>query len=57
LEEIGIYSLTKNDYSGAFMGFFPPSIDLWINDDDLEKAKPLIDDFIANQQSESGEIE
>jgi len=35
------------------MGVVQPTIDLWINDDDLPKAKPVIDDFIANQQGDS----
>jgi hypothetical protein len=53
LEELGIFTLTKNDFTGAFMGVAQPTIDLWINDDDLPKAKPVIDDFIANQKGDS----
>jgi hypothetical protein len=55
LEELGIYTLTKNDFTGAYMVAVPPSIDLWINEDDLQKAKPVLDDFILNQQSDSKE--
>lgn len=50
LEQIGVYTLTKNDFTGAFMGVIHPSIDLWIIEDDLAKAKPVIDDFIANEE-------
>lgn len=53
LEELGIYSLTKNDFTGAFMGVVQPSTDLWISEDDLQKAKPLLDDFISNRQSDN----
>ncbi len=52
LEELGVFTLTKNDFPGAFMGVAQPTIDLWINDDDLPKAKPIIDDFIANQKGD-----
>lgn len=50
LEELGIYTLTKNDFTGAFMGLVQPSIDLWINEDDFPNAKSVIEAFIANQQ-------
>lgn len=46
LMKIGIHTLTKNDYSGAYMGVTQPSTDLWINENDLEKARPLLDDFV-----------
>jgi hypothetical protein len=55
LEELGIYTLTKNDYTGAYMGVPQPSIDLWITEDDLQRAKPVIDDFVTNQQSKSNQ--
>jgi hypothetical protein len=53
LEEVGVYTLTKNDFTGAYMGAMPPSIDLWINEDDLQKAKPVLDDFLLNRQSDA----
>lgn len=56
LESLGIYTLTKNDFTGAFMGVVQPSIDLWINAEDLEKAKSLIEDITGNELKESNEI-
>jgi hypothetical protein len=53
LEDLGIYTLTKNDFTGAFMGVVQPSIDLWINENDLQKAKPVIDDFLLNLQNDA----
>lgn len=45
LEEAGIHTLTKNDFSGAYLGGAPPSIDLFIKESDLEKAEPALRDF------------
>ena len=56
LEELGVFTLTKNDFSGAYMGVIQPSVDLWIYEDDLQKTKPVLDDFLLNHQSESNEI-
>lgn len=55
LEELGINTLTKNDFTGAYMGVVQPSIDLWIYEDDLQKAKQTIEDFNANQLRDSNE--
>lgn len=52
-EEFGIYTLTKNDFTGSFMGVVQPSIDLWIKEYDFQKAKSILDDFILNQQSDT----
>ena len=50
LEEIGIGSLVQNDYqsgiSGGFLGGIPSAIDLFIQQSDLIKAEPLINEFI-----------
>lgn len=45
LEELGIYALTKNDFSGAYLGVAPLSIDLFIRESDLDKAEPVLRDF------------
>jgi hypothetical protein len=42
LSEIGIESIIKNDSSNAFFGARPEVIDLYIDDNDLEKAGPII---------------
>lgn len=50
LENFGISSLVKNDFnsgiSAGFSGGFPSSIDLFIQEPDTEKAKPIISAFI-----------
>ncbi|MGE5420285.1 MAG: putative signal transducing protein [Chloroflexota bacterium] len=48
LEELGIYTLTKNDFTGAYMGISQPSTDLWIIEEDLLQAKPVIDEFLSD---------
>ena len=45
LEETGIYAILKNDSSSAFLGTAPPVMDLYIRVKDLDKGKPLIDEF------------
>jgi hypothetical protein len=45
LEELGIFTLTKNDFSGSFLGVVPPSVDLYIKESDLKRAEPLIREF------------
>lgn len=45
LEEIGIFTLTKNDFSGSFLGVVQPSVDLYIKESDLKRAGPLIREF------------
>ena len=50
LEQIGISGLIQNDFnSGIVAGFSvgsPSSIDLFIQEFDLKKAEPIINDFI-----------
>jgi len=52
LEENGIAALIKNDFqSGASAGFYGGSssdIDLYIQESDLKKAEPIINEFIQN---------
>lgn len=49
LEKIGVSSIIKDKFkSGISAGFgtgVPSAIDLFINEQDLEKATPLIDEF------------
>ncbi len=49
LEKIGVSSIIKDKFkSGITAGFgtgVPSAIDLFIDENDLEKAKPLIEEF------------
>ena len=49
LESFGISSMIKNDFnsgvSAGFSGGVPSSIDLFIQELDLEKAEPIISEF------------
>lgn len=51
LEELGIPSIVRNDFNGAFLGTVPPAVDLLINESDLDKAEPVIREFIENEES------
>ena len=53
LEKIGIESLLRNESELGYLGAVPDVIDLYILEDDLEKAKPLIDEI--NKNEETGE--
>lgn len=50
LEQAGIMSNVVNEYEESnFRGFStgtPYSVDLYILDSDLEKAKPIVDEFL-----------
>jgi hypothetical protein len=54
LEESGIAVLTQNDFQSGigagFVGGVPTAIDLYIKKADMEKAEPIINDFIQNIQ-------
>ena len=54
LEDIGIEALVQNDYqSGITAGFAGGTVNtirLKVHSSDLEKAQPVLDDFIQNQQ-------
>ncbi len=45
LEETGVKGLIKNDSGLGYMGAVPQVMDLYILEDDLEKATPLINEF------------
>jgi hypothetical protein len=50
LEEAGIPAMVQNDYqSGLMAGFVggtPAAVDVYINEMDMGKAEPVIDDFM-----------
>ena len=50
LEEIGIFAIVQNDYqsgnTAGFLGGIPSAIDLYIQEGDRNKAKPVINDFL-----------
>lgn len=52
LEEVGVSSLIKNDFqSGLTVGLIsgvPSAVDLYIQESDLEEAKPIIKEFTEN---------
>jgi len=45
LEETGVKGLIKNDSGLGYIGAVPQVMDLYIMEDDLEKATPLINEF------------
>ena len=45
LEETGIKSLIKNDSGLGYLGAVPPVMDLYILEENLEKAIPLLNEF------------
>jgi hypothetical protein len=51
LEETGIPVLIKNDSSSAFFGAATPVIDLYIEAAVVERARSLIKEFNADDQS------
>ena len=52
LEQFGIRSMIQNDYdaglSAGFVSGVPSAIDLYIQESDLNKAKPIISEFVKN---------
>ncbi|WP_196890824.1 putative signal transducing protein [Aureivirga marina] len=52
LSEIGISALVKNDFQSGLMAGFstgtPDVVEIYILDEDLDKAKPVIDDFLKS---------
>lgn len=54
LEEAGIPSMVQNDFdAGLSAGFgsgVPSAVDLYIQMSDLNKAKPIIDEYIKNNE-------
>jgi hypothetical protein len=55
LEETGVKSLIKNDSGLGYLGAVPAVIDLYIFEEDMEKARPLIDEINEQQQEEETE--
>ena len=52
LEETGVKSLTKNESNLGFLGAVPALTDLYILEEDLEKATPLINEMKEQQGTE-----
>ncbi|MDC7997936.1 putative signal transducing protein [Gilvibacter sediminis] len=56
LAEAGVDAMVQNDYqagiTAGFGGGTPNTVRLKIHQDDLAKAKPVIEDFINNQQTD-----
>jgi hypothetical protein len=52
LEQLGIQAMMQNDFdaglSAGFVSGVPSAIDLYIQESDLDKAKPIIDEFVKN---------
>ncbi len=52
LEQAGIPAMTQNDYQSGlmagFVGGVPSAVDVYINELDLARAEPVIDDFMKN---------
>jgi hypothetical protein len=48
LENIGISASVQNDSSDRFLRGTPIAIDLYIQQFDLKKAEPIINEFIHN---------
>ena len=55
LEETGIKSLIKNDSGLGYLGAVPEVIDLYIFEEDLEKARPLIEEMNELQEPDDTE--
>ncbi|MGV8094348.1 MAG: putative signal transducing protein [Mangrovibacterium sp.] len=51
LEEEGIAALIRDDFrsgvTAGFSGGVPSAIDLFINETDLEKAEPIVKEFLS----------
>lgn len=56
LEETGIKSLIKNDSGLGYLGAVPAVIDLYIFEEDLEKARPLLDEMKEQQEPAEPEV-
>lgn len=61
LEEIGVTSMIQNDYKlgveVGFVGGVQSAVDLFIQMADFDKAEPVIRDFIAENEKETGNSE
>ncbi|WP_435577930.1 DUF2007 domain-containing protein [Gilvibacter sp.] len=56
LEQAGIDAMVQNDYqagiTAGFGGGTPNTVRLKVHQDDLDKAKAIVEDFINNQQTD-----
>ncbi|WP_196885450.1 putative signal transducing protein [Aureivirga sp. CE67] len=52
LEEIGVSSLVQNDVEGGVITGMADFVEIYILDEDLDKAKPIIDKFLKIQESD-----
>jgi len=56
LEKVGVKAIVQNEFqSGISSGFGGGSVNtvgLKVHESELEKVKPIVDDFIKNQQKE-----
>ena len=52
LKETGVESLTKNESNLGFLGAVPAITDLYILEEDLEKATPLLNEMKEQQGPE-----
>ena len=54
LEQTGVQSMIKNDYdaglSAGFVSGVPSAVDLFIQKSDLDKAEPILTDFMKNNE-------
>ena len=54
LSQNGISSLIKNDFNSGLVACFsgggPSAVDLYIQENDLEKAEPIIKEFIQRNK-------
>ena len=48
LEQNGIIASIRNNSGDSFLGGTPISLDLYIRQNDIKKAEPIIRDFIKN---------
>ncbi len=53
LEETGIKGLIKNDSGLGYIGANPATLDLYIFEEDRERAEPLIKSFREDQAAEN----
>ena len=56
LQQVGIDAMVQNDYqagiTAGFGGGTPNTVRLKVHQDDLEKAKAVVEDFVNNQQTD-----
>lgn len=54
LEQVGVMSMMKNDFqsgvTAGFSGGVPSDVDLYIEEKDLSKAEPVLNQFLTINQ-------